>query len=63
MTATANDMMPTIGQQVAIRFEQLTVTCTVLDAKSSYGRIRLLVSPVNGNGSQWVESGRIVGQQ
>ena len=56
---TANEMIPAIGQGVTVRFEDLHIHCTVRDVKSSYGRIRLLVSPVSGNGSQWVEPSRI----
>lgn len=56
---TANQMLPAIGQAVLVRFEDLTLECRVLDVKSSYGRIRLSVSPVSGYGTQWVEMSRI----
>lgn len=58
--ATCNQMLPSVGQTVTAKFEDLSVSCTVLDVKSSYGRVRMLVSPVSGSGSQWVDAGRLV---
>jgi len=60
-TLTVNTMRPSIGQTVLVRFESIAVKCTVTDAKSAYGRIRLEVRPVSGTGSQWVELDRIAG--
>lgn len=57
---TCNQMLPAIGQTVSARFEDLTIICTVLDVKSSYGRVRLQVAPLSGTGSQWVEITRLV---
>lgn len=59
MNLTAKTMLPAIGQQVNARFEDLTIHCTVQDVKQSYGRIRLLIVPVSGTGSQWVEMQRV----
>lgn len=59
MAHTAKQMIPAINEQVIVRFESITVDCTVNDVKSSYGNIRLLVIPVSGGGSQWVELGRV----
>jgi hypothetical protein len=59
MQATCNQMLPAVGQDVMVRFEDLTIACKVLDVKSSYGRIRLEVSPLSGTGRQWVEVSRI----
>lgn len=56
---TTRELMPALGQTVNVRMESLTVLCKVNDAKNSYGRQRFLVSPVAGNGSQWVEIDRI----
>ena len=52
-------MLPAIGQQVAVRFEEILVNCTVRNVKSSYGRTRLLVTPAAGMGEQWVELPRV----
>jgi hypothetical protein len=59
MQATYHDMTPAIGQKVVVRFEEIGVSCQVVNVKSSYGRIRLLVSPELGNGEQWVELSRV----
>lgn len=56
---TAREMLPAIGQSVAVRFEEILVNCTVRNVKSSYGRTRLLVTPTAGMGEQWVELPRV----
>lgn len=56
---TANDMTPVIGQTVQLRVEDIKVLVMVLNAKNSYGRLRLLVTPVAGSGEQWVEMSRV----
>ena len=58
-THTVNAMRPAIGQTVTVRFESIEVLCTVIDAKSAYGRVRYEVRPVSGSGSQWVELDRV----
>ncbi len=35
------------------------VPVTVLDARRNYGRVDLLVSPVDGEGETWVQSERV----
>lgn len=57
---TVNELSPQIGQIVMARFEDLVIACRVLDAKSSYGRVRIKLEPVQGMGSQWVEVSRLV---
>ena len=59
MVHTAKAMIPAVGQRVSVSMESLTVTCEVLDCKSSYGRVRLLVAPLAGSGSQYVEMSRV----
>lgn len=59
MTITAKDMIPALNEQVSVRFESIRVDCVVQDVKTSYGTVRLLVVPMAGGGSQWVEMGRI----
>ena len=59
MTITAKDMIPALNEQVSVRFESIRVDCVVSDVKNSYGTVRLLVVPVSGGGSQWVEMGRV----
>lgn len=59
MNITAKQMIPAIGQSVVARFEDLLIECQVQDVKQSYGRIRLLIAPVSGTGTQWVEMQRV----
>ena len=56
---TYHDMTPAIGARVSVQFESVRVFCTVLNVKSSYGRVRLLVAPESGTGEQWVEVSRL----
>lgn len=60
MANTAKQMIIAVGSNVLVRCEDLWVTCVVEDVKNSYGRERLLVRPVVGDGTQWVEMSRIV---
>jgi len=57
---TATEMIPAVGQRVYVRFESCRVLCTVQDVKCSYGRPRLFVTPVAGDGSQWIELSRVL---
>jgi hypothetical protein len=59
---TVRELRPALGAEVIVRFEQLSIACVVLDAKSSYGRERLLIQPLIGCGTQWVELSRITGR-
>lgn len=56
---TALDMIPAIGATVLVRYESVQIKCTVANVKNSWGQPRLLVTPVAGSGSQWVEMGRV----
>jgi hypothetical protein len=57
---TCKDMLPAIGSRVAVRFEDLTIACTISDVKISWAAPRLLITPVSGVGQQWVELSRVV---
>jgi len=57
---TVQQLLPAVGSEVSIRVQDLVIRVTVLDAKNSYGQIRLLVTPVTGSGQQWIELGRLV---
>ena len=56
---TATQMTPAIGAKVWAQFEDLLVLCTVCDVKTSWGKVRLLITPELGQGSQWVEMARV----
>ena len=60
MANTATQMIVAVGAIVAIRCESLEVSCIVVDVKNAYGRERMLVKPVAGDGSQWVEMSRVI---
>lgn len=57
--ATVIEMLPAVGSRAMVQFEDVAVECDVIDAKSAWGKTRLLVEPVSGNGSQWVEMQRV----
>ncbi len=56
---TVRELTPAVGSVVLCRFEEMYFQVKVLDAKNSYGKVRLLVQPVSGNGTQWVETHRL----
>jgi hypothetical protein len=56
---TAAELAINIGAEVLVQCESIRVACVVKDAKNSWGRVRLLVEPIQGAGSQWVELGRV----
>ena len=59
MTHTVNSMSRAIGQVVNIKLESFRVPMKVLDVKSAWGEIRLMVTPVNGLGVAWVTLARV----
>lgn len=59
MTMTATEMIPAVGEPVRVRFEDLWIDATVVDVKNVWGKARLLIRPVAGQGQQWVELGRL----
>jgi len=59
MTYTTKQLAPAIGHVVEVRFESLSIICTITDTKSAYGKVRAKIEPLCGDGSQWVEIERI----
>lgn len=57
---TATQMLPAIGQIVLIAFHGLSLEVKVLDVKHVYGRARLNVTPLAGDGRLWVETDRVL---
>lgn len=54
------EMSGFIGKEFSMRVEQtLFIPVTVLDVRKVFQRIDALVTPVGGNGSQWVSLDRI----
>lgn len=56
---TTQSLALLLGQTFLVRFDKLRVRVTVLDAKVSYGRVRVQVSPTDGVGSAWIEAERL----
>ncbi len=57
---TVSELSRLIGTTVNVRFEEVVVACMVNDAKTTFGRDRLLIRPVGGSGEQWIEFSRLV---
>jgi hypothetical protein len=54
---TALEMNDVIGAQVYLEaVPGLQVRCLITDAKTSYGRRRLRIIPLNGKGQAWVNA-------
>lgn len=58
---TAREMAPAIGSRVAIAsgIGDVLIDCRVIDVKTSWNQVRLLVEPISGSGSAWVELSRL----
>lgn len=57
---TVNEMKRAIGWTVMVRFETVRVACKIMDVKQSYGIPRLLITPVSGSDSQWIQMERVI---
>jgi hypothetical protein len=60
---TAQEMYPACGHTVMVRFGDIDVECRILDVKQSWGKPRFLVTPMAGQGDQWVELTRMTAFQ
>ena len=56
----ARTLSSVIGARLAVRFQDLVFDCRVCNAKNSWGRVRLEVTPAAGSGFQWIELDRVV---
>lgn len=59
---TVRELAPAIGAKVRVAFENIAIDCTVVDAKNSWGQVRLQIQPLAGVGRQWIEMGRLITQ-
>jgi hypothetical protein len=48
-------MIGAVGELCQLRAGELWIDCRVIDVKASWGKQRLQVAPVAGDGAQWVE--------
>ena len=55
------EMAKLIGTEVLIRTESWNVPMWIQDVKETYGKVRLLVTPVHGSGAAWVDESRVRG--
>lgn len=54
---TANSMTSWVGRQVYIEPSRgMFVLCNVVDVKSAYGKQRLQIEPVAGQGRTWIDA-------
>jgi hypothetical protein len=42
-----------IGKECYIKIDGMKINCKLLNIKQSYGNVRLLISPINGDGKTW----------
>jgi hypothetical protein len=54
--ATAVEFSKLLQKRVHVNQGGLNVKVIILDVKKSYGNVRYLVTPVEGNGQIWVEN-------
>jgi hypothetical protein len=57
---TANEMIPAVGQEILVRFEDIRIQCVIRDVKFAYGRPLFDVEPIAGDGRQWVSMDRLL---
>ena len=48
-----------VGREVTLTVEGFTLTCRIVDAKTSYGTERYMVEGFQVTGCQWVNASRV----
>lgn len=48
-----------VGNTAVLVMDGLMVSVTILDTKSVYGRLDVLIAPVSGSGQKWVQCDRL----
>lgn len=56
LASMINEVLPV---RLSIGKDALSVECRILDIKQSYGNVRVLIEPVRGSGSVWVDISRL----
>ncbi len=56
---TTKQLDPLHGRQALLAVDSLRVLVNVLDSRQVFARVDCLVSPVNGQGEQWVSVDRL----
>jgi hypothetical protein len=49
----------TVNGEGFVQFDKLSVKVRILDARKSFGRDDVLITPVNGSGEQWIDLTRV----
>lgn len=57
--ATSRDLQAYVGQTGRLALDGLTVQIKVTDARVRFGHVDLLLTPVAGDGTRWVQSDRV----
>jgi hypothetical protein len=52
---TGRELAGLIGRDAAYRVAGLTMAVRVVDARTRFGGVDVLISPVAGSGEQWVQ--------
>lgn len=59
MTHTTTNLQRLLGRRALLTIEKLTVLVDVLDSRQCWDRVDCLVSPIAGDGQQWVSVDRL----
>jgi hypothetical protein len=59
--ATMDRTKIVVGNTAVLVMDGLMVSVTILDTKSVYGRLDVLIAPVSGSGQKWVQAERLKG--
>jgi hypothetical protein len=55
----ALEMAQSIGKTGFLQIDKMQFHVKILNVRESFGRLDFHVTPVDGNGSQWVDSHRV----
>lgn len=58
--ATTKELAQLINTIVRLQSEGLSVPVKILDARVSFGKIHVQITPVGGEGNTWVDHDRIL---
>ena len=56
---TATEMIPAVGHSALIAWHGITMAVMIHDVKHVYGKTRLHVSPIAGEGKIWIDLDRV----
>lgn len=56
---TVKELASFIGKQGFLNIDNMQVKVTVMDVRQVFGRIDFQITPMDGNGNNWVEASRV----